>query len=465
MKKILYGYSKRCKRMIEEGVIDLSEYIAVFDADDAKQGIPVGDCLIEKPFYIENSEIIISVKPEYWKEIIAHLLVIGFRKFCVYEYNRNNSLYFEQHLDYSKKDFEKDYKNKILLLLENSSYSNIRAIDYLIKKGKVNIRNLVIDYYCEKNKSYEEYVYNSIVASFILTEHLWEKDVLYSDVPCIQIWHGFPFKAMGNMMTVSDDGFFEDYWKRFYKVISYGKTYTSLMCACNGGVARDYIEIGMPRNDMLFEADGREILDSIFPRARNKKICLYVPTFRQIEEKLNGSEKGYIFYWNGFKIDEFNKFCEEENLFFIFKLHPSDASKLRKWETHEQNVGILNEKVLNEHFFYEILNAVDFLITDYSSVYFDYLLLNRPIIFTNADEEEYINNRGVVLQPLDFWRPGAVVNCVEELQNQIKLIVNGTDTYKKQREQLIYFVYSTVDGNATQRLIDYLADEICVVAK
>ena len=47
--------------------------------------------------------------------------------------------------------------------------------------------------------------------------------------------------------------------------------------------------------------------------------------------------------------------------------------------------------------FYETLNAADLLITDYSSVYFDYLLLDRPLIFVPVDLEEYIETRGY------FW--------------------------------------------------------------
>lgn len=66
--------------------------------------------------------------------------------------------------------------------------------------------------------------------------------------------------------------------------------------------------------------------------------------------------------------------------------------------------------------FYNILNAVDILITDYSSIYFDFLLLDRPIIFTPIDYEEYKHNRGFLLEPFDFWAPGDKCFCYEDLK-------------------------------------------------
>ena len=96
------------------------------------------------------------------------------------------------------------------------------------------------------------------------------------------------------------------------------------------------------------------------------------------------------------------------------------------------------------------------LITDYSSVYFDYLLLNKPIIFTNRDEEEYIKNRGVILEPLDFWRPGAIVDNMESLRKEIILAISGKDRYKDRRKELMPFVHKFTDGKSTQRLFDFI---------
>ena len=64
---------------------------------------------------------------------------------------------------------------------------------------------------------------------------------------------------------------------------------------------------------------------------------------------------------------------------------------------------------------YDFLNVVDVLITDYSSIYFDYLLLNRPIIFHMPDLEEYQKKRGFILDPLDEWTPGDMSTTIVNL--------------------------------------------------
>ena len=97
--------------------------------------------------------------------------------------------------------------------------------------------------------------------------------------------------------------------------------------------------------------------------------------------------------------------------------------------------------------------------TDYSSVYFDYLLLNRPIIFTDNDLESYAENRGLILEPLDFWRPGPVVHTLDRFLKEIEAFLGKKDSYRHMREALMPFVHKYQDANATQRLFDLLKAE------
>ena len=78
---------------------------------------------------------------------------------------------------------------------------------------------------------------------------------------------------------------------------------------------------------------------------------------------------------------------------------------------------------------YALLGQADALITDYSSVYFDYLLLNRPIGFTVDDIQEYMANRGFVVEDPYPLMPGRFLNTPEEFREFLKDTLEGSDPF------------------------------------
>ena len=189
-----------------------------------------------------------------------------------------------------------------------------------------------------------------------------------------------------------------------------------------------------------------------------------MPTFRELDcsrsGENDGDEEGYIFYWDNFSVNKLEKFCQENGAYFIFKLHPSDASKVKSWGGQSQYIGIMTDEMLGEKCMYEYLNAADILITDYSSVYFDFLLLDRPIVFTDKDIDMYAQKRGFMLEPLEFWRPGAAVHTYETLEKELQTALAGDDEYRQARHDLIPFVHKYQDGNSTQRLFDFIENNM-----
>lgn len=122
-------------------------------------------------------------------------------------------------------------------------------------------------------------------------------------------------------------------------------------------------------------------------------------------------------------------------------------------------MGLLTDEMLGARCLYEYLNAADVLITDYSSVYFDYLLLDRPILFTDSDAGCYGENRGFISEPVDFWRPGPVVHTFDRLIGELEGAVKGQDTYQETRSKLMPFVHRYQDAGSSQRLIDLMKFE------
>lgn len=456
MKQYLMGISKYCDKLIEQKMIDIGHVDGLFDNSCELCGTKKYGLTIEKPYYDSEAEIIITVRRNYWYEMIKQLLELGYRKFTVF-CTKDGQL-IKHTYDYSMFDYEKDKDGLVLLYLEHKSYSGISAIDYLVKNKMVDTHGMRVKYF-PNDENDEYYYYDMITARYIITERRWKGA---EKAQVIQMWHGYPLKAMGNMLADFNeerDGYLEDYWKQFDMILSYGLNYTTFLCACYGTKYKDFVEVGMPRNDLLFVTDGKENLRKVFPMSAGKKIVLYMPTFREISGEKNGDDKGYLFYWGNFSVERLQEFCRKNNIFFVFKLHPSDESKVKEWCVESDCMGVLTDESLGEQAMYEFLNAADVLVTDYSSVYFDYLVLDRPIVFTNQDEESYARNRGFILEPLDFWRPGAVVGELSVFEEAVKRAIEGDDGYDKARAKLMPFVHKYVDGNSTQRLFDFMKSD------
>lgn len=452
-KVVVFGISKRFNNIMKMGILSWQEIDGLFDNSLDKSGTEMHGVKIQTPCYVEDSEVIITSAKRYHLDMLEQLIELGFRQISIVQGIEGN--YFIQKLNFENINLEQCSRNLILLYLQHSSYSNIYAIKYLVENAYINAEPYEVK--CIGTEENEQYYWDLMRAKYFITE--LDMSIHSSRIKKIQIWHGFPLKCMGVMDAKFDDRnreMIQAEWNRNDYILSYGKNYTTFISACFGTTINKFIVTGMPRNDLLFCTNGREKIYKIFPQSKGKKILLYMPTFREIRGRANGDKKGYIFNWPGFDIEMFEQFCAQNNVFFVFKLHIQDSALIEKWGYNSKNIGVLTEQLLGEQCTYQLLNGTDMLITDYSSVYFDYLLLNKPIIFTNRDEEEYIKNRGVILEPLDFWRPGAIVDNMESLRKEIILAISGKDRYKDRRKELMPFVHKFTDGKSTQRLFDFI---------
>ena len=105
---------------------------------------------------------------------------------------------------------------------------------------------------------------------------------------------------------------------------------------------------------------------------------------------------------------------------------------------------------------YEIINHFDALLTDYSSVSFDYLCLDRPIGYTLDDFEEYRKLRGFPMDnPLDYM-PGHHIYTYDDLTQFIVGIADGKDEYAAERERVRKDVGMPEWGNCCQKLLEFL---------
>ncbi len=205
------------------------------------------------------------------------------------------------------------------------------------------------------------------------------------------------------------------------------------------------ITTGYPRNDIFFSFT-EEFINNIKERLgipKNiKRIFLYAPTFR--DHKLKAE-----FPLSDNELTKLNDYLRNSNSLLIFKAHLAERTINF---TNFSNFLIINQEMDIQ----ELLIITDVLITDYSSVYCDFLLLDRPILLFTYDLDEFLEKgRGFYY---DFIKtaPGPLLRTGKELIYAIKNISEIDKQFKKKREETTKIYHKYRDGKSTERLLKYL---------
>ncbi|MBN1069566.1 tetratricopeptide repeat protein [Clostridium botulinum] len=234
----------------------------------------------------------------------------------------------------------------------------------------------------------------------------------------------------------------------------------TLFSAFYGIPENKYNITGLPRNDTLMLSNSRKNLEKLLEvDLKGKKVIFNMPTFH-VFDKLNrveGSEKlNDSIKIADFNYGKFDEFLGNNDLICISKVHHAEQTSVMcktKGRLYENLFFISNDNLEEKNLdLYEVLGAGDILITDYSTVYNDFLFMDKPIIFVNTDIDEYRNQRGIALEPYDFWTAGPKVQSQERLQEEIINYQVNPIYYKNKREELIPLFFSTVDTNSVDRV-------------
>ncbi|MBB6021633.1 CDP-glycerol glycerophosphotransferase (TagB/SpsB family) [Paenibacillus sp. JGP012] len=229
---------------------------------------------------------------------------------------------------------------------------------------------------------------------------------------------------------------------------------------------------GMARNDMLLNTDGRKNIEKLLNKDfSSKKIIFNMPTFHVFERI--GRIEGDINLNDSFKIhnfdyEKFDDFLEKNNLVCISKVHHGEetsvTSKTKKRKL--KNLHFINNNTLDSFGLdlYEILNGADVLITDYSTVYNDFLFMNKPTVFVNSDLEEYRLKRGLALEPYEFWTAGPKVQTQSDLESELLNSCYNDDYYRLDRERLAPVFFESIDANSVWNTWEIIEEALKSVA-
>lgn len=413
-----------------------------------------------------NFEIIIPYDINYIN-LTRELALKGVEKCFIMVPNDNNLGLIEIDYNIMQNLKNKDYKRTITLNKFNAADSNVHAlIKYMPEKYKHKYKLNIIngrDVFNIENLVKVPLV-SSVTISGFNTFTSYPKFTYNIDVG-----HGaVAFKAAGLMDKKNKNfAFTPEEYENIDKVCITSNM-NMLTLSSMAAISEDKYRItGNPRTDTLLLEDGRKNLEKILRKnIGNKKIIFNMPTFHVHEntglssgqEELNDSIK-----IKDFNYAEFDKFLGENNMICISKVHHAEertvAAKNQRRKLN--NFIFISNKDLDENGLdlYEVLNCADILLTDYSSIYGDFLFMDKKTIFIPTDIKEYREKKGILLEPYDFWTAGPKVTTQESLQHELISSFDGEDIFKIKREELKNLFFKYKDNKSCERVWD-LIDEV-----
>ena len=304
-------------------------------------------------------------------------------------------------------------------------------------------------------KKYAYYLAKSKYFVFNIRQPLWFRK--REGQVFLETWHGTPLKKLALDMDRMDMGGstdIENYHEQFRVtckdwdyLVSQNKFSTDIFRSCFAFKDRPILQIGYPRNDILINDNSpakiREYKEKL-GLPLDKKIILYAPTWRDNEY----SEKGKYKFASKLDFDKAKEKLSDEYI-FIVKYHYLVSDKI-DWTPYKGFVYTFDE-TKDIAWLYLVS---DMLITDYSSVMFDYSILNRPMLFFAYDLEDYKENlRGFYF---DFVNdiPGPISRDTDQLIKDIKEY--NEDSWKEKYKNYHDKFNGIDDGHASQKVIDVI---------
>ncbi|MFF9669199.1 teichoic acid ribitol-phosphate polymerase TarL [Staphylococcus saprophyticus] len=261
----------------------------------------------------------------------------------------------------------------------------------------------------------------------------------------IQVWHAVgAFKTVGYSRTGKKGGpFFNSVNHRNYtKAFVSSETDIPFYGEAFGIKEQNIIPTGVPRTDILFDQDYEKAIvadmEEALPIVKGKQVILFAPTFR-------GSGH-HTAHYPFFKIDfaRFARYCRENNAIVLFKMHPFVKNKLNiPREYQEYFVDVSDFREVND-----ILFITDILISDYSSLVYEFAVFKRPMLFYAFDLEDYITSRDFY-EPYETFVPGKIV----ESFNDLIVALDQKDFDVEKVEPFLDKHFKYQDGRSSERLV------------
>lgn len=370
---------------------------------------------------------------------------------------RKNSIVFTSTEDFS------DNPRALYEYMTENGYNEKYEITWLFEfeenyrdLGTPNVRSVKM--FNKRHQRTAESYEAILSAEFVFFSHNvnWAK-VFRPEQTFVELWHGCGYKGRqpGETRVI-----------QFDRCVTTGPKYakeltTHYLCSEDKLVA-----LGYPRNDWFHtdKTNAAGFAESIKEKTGAEKLIIWMPTFRKSRvERLTTAtsvgETGLPLMDSADDLKELDAYCKENGAAVAVKTHVLDADSSAVFKGLSNIIHIdnaqLKEKNVN---LYEFLAKTDALLTDYSSVAIDYLLLDKPMGFILSDFDEYDKVRGWCYDNVRAYMPGEHIYTEDELRSFIKGVSSGEDGYKEARAEVLPEL-QTVSDSYSRDILRYFGIE------
>lgn len=212
---------------------------------------------------------------------------------------------------------------------------------------------------------------------------------------------------------------------------------------------------GHPRTDVFYPQwkhplSEESYLDIVRNRVLFDHVVTYLPTYRAYRKGGNDLLEQY-----GFDFATMEEVLEELNAILIMK-HHFGLTRIKSSDVCGERIYFPSDEEIPD--IYPLLKSTDVLITDYSSVYFDFLLLDRPVIFAPFDRESYIQRDSGFYYEYDEVTPGPKARTWREVIPLLKEAVVNPSKYQEERQRVVQRFNTYLDGKSSQRCYEAISE-------
>jgi CDP-glycerol glycerophosphotransferase len=272
----------------------------------------------------------------------------------------------------------------------------------------------------------------------------------------VNIWHGMPIKRLeaGSEVGRNQTSF----------TVATAPVHADHLAA-TWDLPLDRVAMtGLPRNDALVREAGAPRPDALRAVAGDRPLVAWLPTFRTNVDAsagaaVDGVDTGTVSQFGGATPEVANALMARLGLHAIIKPHPlapapdrASFSNLEVWSDADLAQAGLT--------LYRLLAHADIVITDHSSVWIDYLLVQRPIVFAVSDLEEYAETRGFYFPSVPDLLPGPLVTDLASLEPALAAAARGGGPWEERRRSSLAFHHVHVDAQSADRVAALVGDAL-----
>lgn len=353
--------------------------------------------------------------------------------------------------------------NPRYLFLRMVKNSNLTCV-WISKDPKTVSELTDMGFLAYKHNSLKGIIYQ-LRAKLVIHSHSINDDfykVLLGGAISYNTWHGVGLKkvwgANKNTFTykiLHEKSFIKKFFGKF--VVKTNSAKTNYVVSTSEKVSSYYpetflvkkenvLELGQVRNDIFF-IDTDE--DENFPAfIKENKIITYMPTHRnfgKIDTDINLV----------FDFQKLEELCERTGYKFVIKRHMYSSGYIPSQYKH---IIDISDENIDPQF---LLKYTDILLTDYSSCYTDYLLLDRPVAFYCYDLEKYLQKSNEMYHGYFDVTPGPKTQTFPELLSSLEDYINDPSLFKEERKRVLNIFYSKENqGKVLEKQVNYINEHI-----